>query len=61
MKADTKINIIGWIIIAWSLIGVLRQTYLLLILLPLGIGILLRNNMVRIATIYFCFFWLPFF
>jgi hypothetical protein len=55
MKADTKIKILGWIMIVWGLLGLLRRVFLPIILIPLGIGILLKNNISRIITKYLAF------
>ncbi len=55
MKSKTKINIISWVLVLWGLLGLLRGVYLPLILVPLGVGILLRKNIARVALVYLSF------
>jgi drug/metabolite transporter (DMT)-like permease len=55
MKASTKINILGWCLVGWSIIGILRG-YVAVILILAGIGILLKKNIARLVMMYFSFF-----
>jgi hypothetical protein len=55
MKPSTKINILGWCMVGWGMIGLLRG-YLAVILILAGIGILLKKNIARIVMMYFSFF-----
>jgi len=55
MKPGTKINILGWCMVGWGMIGLLRG-YVAVILILAGIGILLKKNIARIVMMYFSFF-----
>lgn len=55
MKSSTKINILGWCMIGWGMVGLLRG-YVAVILILAGIGILLKKNIARIVMMYFSFF-----
>lgn len=55
MKPSTKINILGWCMVGWGMIGLLRG-YVAVILILAGIGILLKKNIARIVMMYFSFF-----
>jgi hypothetical protein len=55
MKPSTKINILGWCMVGWGMIGLLRG-YVAVILILAGIGILLKKNIARIVMMHFSFF-----
>ena len=55
MKPSAKINILGWCMVGWGMVGLLRG-YVAVILVLAGVGILLKKNIARIVMMYFSFF-----
>jgi hypothetical protein len=56
MKIETKIKLLGWIFIIWGAVGLFSRVFLPVLLLPLGVGLLLKNKICATITRYFAFF-----
>ena len=56
MKIESKIKILGWILIVWGCAGLFAKVILPVLFAPLGIGILLKNKTCAIITKYIAFF-----
>jgi len=55
MKIESKIKILGWILIAWGCAGLFGKVILPVLFVPLGIGILLKNKTCAIIAKYIFF------